>query len=211
MNRLVKRCRYRCLLQATAGLVAPCLFLSLLAISQSGCVVAAVGVAAGAGAYGYYQGNYVTAHPAEFGETYQATKLALADLAMPIRHESHQGMTGEIESSIADGTHVTINLEEKPRMMASDGHQTEVTVRVGYLGDEKLSNEIQQKITSHINQRAPQQPNPSRLPAIGGAQPVAPAQAVTPPPAGVTAPPATTPANPGWKPATQTGTTVPPP
>ncbi|MFT3881867.1 MAG: DUF3568 family protein [Gemmatales bacterium] len=181
-------------------------------------MVAAVGVAAGAGAYGYYQGNYVSVQPAEFGETYQATKLALADLAMPIRHESHQGMTGDIESSIADGTHVTISLEEKPRIMASDGHQTEVTIRVGYLGDEKLSKEIQEKITLHINQRAPQQSNPSRLPPIGGAQPVVPAQAVTPPPGvtappptGVTAPPGAAAANPGWKPASSAGTNAPPP
>ena len=61
-------------------------------------------------------------HGAEFGETYQATKLALADLAMPIRHENHQGMTGEIESSIEDGTHVTISLEEKPRIQVNRSH-----------------------------------------------------------------------------------------
>jgi hypothetical protein len=218
MTRTVKKCRCRWHLQATAGLVLPCLLLCLLAISQAGCVVAAVGVAAGAGAYGYYQGNYTSTCPAEFGETYQAAKLALADLAMPVRQESHQGTTGEIESSIADGSHVTISMEEKPRMTASDGHQTEVTIRVGYFGDEKLSKEIQEKITLHINQRAPQQPNPSRLPPIGGAQPVVPGQVVTPPPgvttpppAGVTAPPAVTPTNPGWKPATPVGTKVPPP
>lgn len=216
MNRTVNKYGCKWLLQA--GLALPCLSLCLLAISQSGCVVAAVGAGAGAAAYGYYQGNCVAAQPAEFGETYQATKLALADLAMPVRHESHQGTTGEIESSIADGTHVTISFEEKPRIMASDGHQTDVTIRVGYFGDSKLSNEIQQKITSHINQRAPQQANPNRLPPIGGGAVVQPGQVVTPPPgvttpppAGVTAPPAVTPANPGWKPATPTGTKAPPP
>lgn len=208
MTRTVKKCRCKWL--RLAGPVLACLFLSLLAISQAGCLVAAVGAGAGAAAYGYYQGNSVAAQPAEFGETYQATKLALADLAMPIRHENHEGLTGEIESSIADGTHVTISLEEKPRILASDGHQTDVTIRVGYLGDSKLSNEIQQKITSHINQRAPQQANPNRLPSISGTQPGSPAQAVSPPP-GVTAPPATPSVNPGWKPAAASGTQVPPP
>jgi hypothetical protein len=150
----------------------------------------------------------VPAYGAEFGETYQATKLALADLAMPIRHESHEGSTGEIESSIEDGTHVTIKFEEKPRMQASDGHQTEVTIRVGYFGDSTLSNNIQQKITLHINQGKSQQVSPSRLPPISAT-----IQPVQPPPAqGVSAPPAVTPAtNPGWKPAALgSGTTQPP-
>jgi len=204
MTNAVKKWKSTCVPTATLRLALPCLWLGLLAVSQSGCLVAAVGAGAGAAAYGYYQGNSVAAQGAEFGETYQATKLALADLAMPIRHESHQGMTGEIESSIEDGTHVTISLEEKPRIQASDGHQTEVTIRVGYFGDSTISNNIQQKITQHIAQRAPQQGSPSRLPPISATQPIQQTQAVSPPPA-------STPANPGWKPATQSnGTTQPP-
>ena len=204
MTNAVKKSKSTCAPTARLGLALPCLWLCLLAVSQTGCLVAAVGAGAGAAAYGYYQGNSTSSCSAEFGETYQATKLALADLAMPIRHESHQGMTGEIESSIEDGTHMTINLEEKPRIQASDSHQTEVTIRVGYFGDSTISNNIQQKITQHIGQRAPQHGSPSRLPPISAAQPIQPAQAVSPPPL-------STPANLGWKPATQgSGTTLPP-
>ncbi len=204
MTNAVKKWKSTRVPTATLRLALPCLWLGLLAVSQTGCLVAAVGAGAGAAAYGYYQGNYTSSCSAEFGETYQATKLALADLAMPIRHENHQGMTGEIESSIEDGTHVTINLEEKPRIQASDSHQTEVTIRVGYFGDSTISNNIQQKISQHIAQRAPQQSSGSRLPPIS-APPVQPPQGITPPPAAATA------ANPGWKPASQgTGATVPP-
>jgi len=200
----VKKSKSSCSPRARLGLVVPCLWLCLLAISLSGCLVAAVGAGAGAAAYGYYQGNSVAVCGAEFGETYQATKLALADLAMPIRHEEHQGTTGEIESSIEDGTHVTIKMEEKPRMQASDGHQTEVTIRVGYFGDSTISNNIQQKIASHITQKQSQQGSPSRLPPISAAPQVQQTQ-------GTSAPPALAPANPGWKPATQgSGTTQPP-
>lgn len=174
-------------------------------------MVAAVGAAAGAGAYAYYQGNSLGAYAADFGETYHATKLALADLAMPIRHEQHDGLTGEIESSIEDGTHVSIKLEEKPRILATDGHQTEVTIRVGYLGDSKVSARLQQQINQHVTQRTQQQGSATRLPAITQTQGV---QSAPPPAAatGSSAPPPMT-SNPGWKPATQPeakGTQPPP-
>lgn len=209
MNSTAKKCMSTC--TRLVSLVIPCLLLCLLTTSLSGCIVAAVGAAgAGAAAYGYYQGNSVASYGAEFGETYQATKKALADLAMPVRQESHQGSTGEIESSIEDGTHVTIKLEEKPRMQASDGHQTEVTIRVGYFGDSTISNNIQQKIMLHITQKQSQQASPSRLPPIGTTPPIQQTQAVSAPPPLTPANPAS--ANPGWKPATPPGgAKVPPP
>lgn len=146
--------------------VGPCLLLFPLAISLSGCLVAAVGAAAGAGAYAYYQGNVSGTYPAEFGETYQCTKSALTDLAMPVLSEHHEGLNGTIESSIEDGSHVTIKLEEKPRILATDTHQTEVTIRVGVFGDSKVSTRLQQQIGQHIAQKSPQKGSNTRLPPI---------------------------------------------
>ena len=174
---------------------------------MSGCLLVAAGAVAGAGAYTYYQGNVSSTYAAEFGETYQSVKKALNDLAMPIREERHEGLSGAIESSIEDGTHVTIKLEEKPRMQANDGHQTEVTVRVGVLGDSKLSTRLHQQIGAHITQRA-SPGNGTRLPAIGATATGQPVQQTSSTGQPATATPA---GSSGWKPASQsTAGTVPP-
>lgn len=191
------------------------LLLLVLALSASGCLVAAAGAAAGAGAYAYYQGNVSETYASDFGQTYQATKQSLTELAMPVRHEEHHGISGTIESSIEDGSHVTISIEEKPRILASDGHQTEVTVRVGVLGDQKMSDKLQQQIRSHLASKqtpppgvapTPTAPVPGRLPPISSAPPPIQQTGATAPP------PATATTNPGWKPATAptSGSTVPP-
>lgn len=178
----------------------PCLTLILLGSSLCGCLVAAVGAAAGAGAYAYYQGNVSASYASEFGQTYQCTKAALTDLAMPVLSEHHDGLTGSIESSIEDGTHVTIKLEEKPRILATDSHQTEVTVRVGVLGDSKVSARLQDQIGQHVARNVPNAAG-NRLPPLTNNQIVQPAQATAPP--GVN--------NAEWKPATQSNQKVLPP
>src|SRR5262245_8145568 len=43
------------------------LLLPILAVSQAGCLLAACGAAAGAGAYAYYRGNFSETHTVEFG------------------------------------------------------------------------------------------------------------------------------------------------
>lgn len=148
--------------------------LLILAVSQSGCLLAACGAAAGAGAYAYYSGNYTETCTVEFGEAYQATREAMLDLAMPVLHEQHQGVTGTLESSLQDGTKVTVTIEEKPRQLANDPHQTEVGVRIGTFGDEKASTKILQQVSLRTAQRkggvpaqtVPGQIAPGRLPPI---------------------------------------------
>jgi hypothetical protein len=152
------------------------LLLPILALSQAGCLLAACGAAAGAGAYAYYKGNVSECHTVEFGEAYQATKEAMLDLAMPVLHEEHQGVTGTIESSLQDGTKVTVSVQEKPRKLANDPHQTEVGVRIGTFGDETTSTNILKQIamrTSQRNKGAAPTSVPGRLPPItaaGGVQ-----------------------------------------
>lgn len=144
--------------------------LASLAVSQSGCLLAAAGAAAGAGAYAYYRGNVSETCAVEFGDAYQATKEAMLDLAMPVLHEEHRGLAGTVESSLQDGTKVTVSLEEKPRQLANDPHQTDVAVRIGTFGDEKASTKILRQIAVRTAQRAkvPAQPgtNPGRLPPL---------------------------------------------
>jgi hypothetical protein len=174
-----------------------------LATCMSGCLVAAAGAAAGAGAYAYYQGNHGDTFAGEFGQTYQATKAALADLNMPVRHEQHHGLSGTIESSIEDGSRVTIDIEEHPRLTSSDGHVTEVKVRVGTFGDSAVSSKLHGQIRAHLSQRGVVSPN--RLPPVTP-QTVQQTGATSP------APPAN---NNNWKPATtqqpNNGQTQPPP
>jgi hypothetical protein len=187
----------------TIGLV----LLMALALSQAGCLLAAAGATAGVGAYAYYRGNVTEQYAVEFGEAYQASKAALADMAMPVIREHHSGLAGTIESSLEDGTKVTVSIEEKPRYMAGDGHTSEVGVRVGVFGDQKLSAKMQQQIGTRLASRMRSGPGHTvggeRLPPLG-AEP-GPAQA-TPAgvqPAGAQAPP--------WKPAASPGAAVPPP
>lgn len=178
------------------------LSLCLLSVSLSGCMVAAGAAVAGAGAYAYYQGNYSQMHAAEFGKTWQATKSALSDLALPVITEHHEGLTGSIKSSLPDGTSISIDLEEQPRIMASDSHQTEVSVRVGTFGDQSQSQKIQQQIQTRIVGQNVTSPPANRLPPLNST--------VAPPPATSTAspPPAT---GTQWKPAPTNGSQTLPP
>ncbi len=138
------------------------LFLAALLLTQSGCLVAAAGAAAGAGAYAYYRGNVTDTYAVEFGEAYQASREALADMAMPVISENHQGVTGSIESSLADGTRVSISVEEKPRNLATDNHSSQVGVRIGTFGDQNLSARMQQQIATRISQRNRTGPAPAK-------------------------------------------------
>jgi hypothetical protein len=185
------------------------ILLAGLAVSQSGCLLAACGAAAGAGAYAYYRGNVSETCAVEFGDAYQSTKEAMLDLAMPVLHEEHQGVTGTIESSLQDGTKVTVVLEEKPRQLANDPHQTEVGVRIGTFGDEKASTKILRQIGVRTAQRskAPTGTVPGRLPPISADGAV---QQTSLPPALATGTTAA-PGNGQWKPAGAAGGEAPKP
>lgn len=177
-------------------------------LAQSGCLVAAVGACAGAGgAYAYYHGNVSDNYVAEFGDVYQASKEALADMAMPVITERHDGLTGTIESSLSDGTKVTISLEEKPRIKPEDGHTTEVGIRVGYFGDQSLSSNMMDKIRVRVAQRMRSGP----APAATAARPSDRLPAITPTGANVPASTSNQPSNGNWKPAAQTNGEPPKP
>jgi Protein of unknown function (DUF3568) len=185
------------------------LLLCTLCLVNSGCLVAAAGAAAGAGAYAYYQGEVDETYPVEFGQAYQTTKKSLTDRGLPIRYEHHQGMTGTIESSIEDGSKVTITIEEKPRILATDGHQTEIGIRVGTFGDSKFSKEMHQSIRGALTMNSPATATPggNRLPPVNTSpQPIQQAGAVVP---GTSPPPPMK--NDGWKPASTQGNVQPPP
>lgn len=206
MTTIAKKFRCKCR-------VALWLSLFLLSISLSGCMLAAAGAVAGAGAYAYYQGNYSQMHTAEFGRTWQATKSALSDLALPVISEHHEGLKGSIKSSLPDGTSISIDLEELPRIMASDGHQTEVNIRVGTFGDQAQSQKIQQQIQAHIVGQNVTAPPANRLPPLNST--VAPPPAATTSKANSTVPPPGTSAPPAsgnqWKPASANGSQTLPP
>lgn len=188
------------------AIVSLLLFTACLLIS--GCFVAAAGAAAGAGAYAYYQGNVNELYAADFGQAYQSTKKVLAERGLPIRYEQHQGLSGTIESSMEDGSKVTITLEEKPRVLATDGHQTEIGIRVGTFGDSKFSGEFHQQLRGMMTMNSPATVSPggNRLPPVGTSPPPVQQAGATSP---VSAPPPPSKVE-GWKPASATGT-VPPP
>jgi hypothetical protein len=198
MPRLNHSCKRLLILAVFGGIL----------LAQSGCLVAAVGACAGAGgAYAYYHGNVSDDYSAEFGQVYQASKEALADMAMPVITEKHDGLTGTIESSLSDGTKVTISLEEKPRIKPEDGHTTEVGVRVGYFGDQSLSSNMMDKIRVRVAQRMRGGP----APAATAARPSDRLPPITPTGASVPAPTPTQPGNGTWKPAAQSNGEPPKP
>jgi hypothetical protein len=134
---------------ARAALVA----VALVALANAGCLVAAVGAAAGtAGAvtYFYFTAPLVRDYPAAYGDALAATKAALADLQFPVVKEEPLGQGTLIETRTGDNVKVQVTLDVLTSPVPADGSLTRVSVRVGHFGDEAVSARIQDQIAKHM-------------------------------------------------------------
>lgn len=109
----------------------------------SGCLWVAAGLgAAGAATYVYTKGNVCEEYRADYNETWQATKAALAELKLPIGEEKPGASSGTIEARTGDQTTVYIDIESIPPRIPAEGPTTSVCVRVGLIGDDEVSHRI---------------------------------------------------------------------
>lgn len=129
--------RHRSRLSAAAGL-------ALLAASLSGCVVAAVGAAAGYGAYEYGNGTATGVAGAGLDRTYRAALAAVEKLGLTLKSKTRDATAAELNCVEPDHTGVTISLARR------SGDFTAIMVKVGLFGDEARSRQIIQSIKDNL-------------------------------------------------------------
>ena len=117
-----------------------------LLVACTGCPVLVVGAVAGAGAatYAYVNGEVESTLSAGMDKTWSATLAALKDLQFNTGKTSKDALNGHVESTTADGKSITIKLKRVSDTL------TEVDIRVGKFGDQRVSDLILDKIKSHL-------------------------------------------------------------
>jgi Protein of unknown function (DUF3568) len=144
-----------------------CLCVVALSLPSSGCIVAAVtaGVAgAGAAGYAYWQGAVSHDCPAGMDQAWATTQGALADLSMPIVTAQRDNDSATIESRTGDGTKVEITLTPRAARIPADGQWTQVSIRVGMLGDGQVCERIFKQIDSRLAPQVP--PSGALVPVV---------------------------------------------
>lgn len=110
----------------------------------SGCAAAVVGAAAAGAGYVWYQGALRSTVDAPLPEVGVATRKALDDLDFVGIYGRTDKLEGTVRSRMADGTKVTVKLK------AADLDATEVTIRVGTIGDRSISRQVMRHIEDRL-------------------------------------------------------------
>jgi hypothetical protein len=150
--------------------------LAIVMLANSGCLAAAAvagaAAAGGTAGYMYLNGNVRDDFNAELNICWAATKLALADLRLPITHEDRTEKRGTLVSKSGTGDTITLILESRVNKVPADGPITSVNVRVGTLGDEKLSGRVLEQIAQRLYPAPPLPQSPLTVsPSGNGAAP----------------------------------------
>jgi len=117
--------------------------LIILALLSSGCAALVVGGAAAVGTYTYVAGQLQRTYNASLDATYQATLAGCETLGLPVQDKQKQLSKASVK--VIDGDRdVWISLT------AQSSTTTEVSIRVGYLGDELASRRIHEAIQSRL-------------------------------------------------------------
>ena len=126
-------------------LVSAVALLSLLAM-LSGCIAAAVGVgaAAGAGTYSYVRGDLKATYSVTLDEAWPSTIQAMDTLKLAIDTQAMDALGGKIAAKRADGTPIKVVL--KPLGESS----TTISVRVGSLGSKIKSERVHDAIRKQL-------------------------------------------------------------
>ena len=115
-----------------------------LSIQMCGCVALLIGAAGGAGAVAWVKGEMKEQIDKPLDEVYAATGEALKELELPGAIEKKDALTAKIKSSFADGKNIVIRIES-----LSDT-SSEISIRVGTLGDRSRSQRILDTIHKHL-------------------------------------------------------------
>ena len=112
----------------------------------TGCVAAAVGgaAAAGAGGYAWTTGKLSFTTPSTIRECHDATISALRDLGITVTSDRADNLSGRIKGETATGDPVAVDLEPQAQNM------TKIDVRVGFWGNETHAVRIADAIKRHL-------------------------------------------------------------
>jgi hypothetical protein len=108
-------------------------------------VALAVGAASGVAGAVYVMGKLQEELNDPITAVHEATLQGLRDLDLPIAEDKSDKLAAHIESKLADGTHVWIDLNS-----IADS-RTRLTIRVGAVGDEARSRKILAAIKAHLS------------------------------------------------------------
>lgn len=120
------------------------LLAAALPILCSGCLALAVGVTGGAAGAVYVMGKLQEELTLPVPAVHKAAVVGVKDLGLPIVDDKGDKLTAHLESEFADGKHVWIDLDSVADF------RTQITIRVGILGDEVRSRKILAAIKAHL-------------------------------------------------------------
>src|SRR5207248_2339115 len=127
------------------------LVLGAAALVNSGCLLAAAGVAGGAAVgYAYHEGKLCQTFNACLEDTAAASRTALAELGMPVLKEQTRPGEGFLLSTTADGEKVRVYLDTRPSKFQAEGPSTRVSVRVATFGDPDVSARLLNQVAAHL-------------------------------------------------------------
>ncbi len=154
------------------------LTMAALAVTQSGCLAAAAGVAAGGAAgYAYWQGRVGRDYVASRDDVWNALHASLAELQMPVVTENRDTDEDHIESKTADGDKVKIDVTVRKSPIPAEGDISRVSVRVATFGDTVVSSRLLDQVDRHL---MPAPGTSSPPPAQGGPPPQTPPPPLAP-------------------------------
>jgi hypothetical protein len=148
------------------------LIVAAIAVTQTGCLAAAAGTAAGgAVGYAYWQGRVGRDYVANRDDVWSALHTSLNELQMPVVKERRESDEDQIESKTADGDMVKIYVSVKKSQIPAEGDISRVSVRVATFGDTVVSSRLLDQVDRHLVPAAPPQTPPPPT-ALGQPQPV---------------------------------------
>jgi hypothetical protein len=156
------------------------LLFAVLAIGNSGCLVAAAGAAAGAGGaavYAHYKGVDTNTFDTDVTTVSKSTEDALYDLGMPVVSEKHANNNSvTVKSTTGTGDNVTIDVEPETPKIPTDPTRTKVTVRIAMFGDHEVGMRILHRIDQRVASYHPAMPvvPAPGTPVVSSARPAAP-------------------------------------
>jgi hypothetical protein len=127
------------------------LTLAAITVTQTGCLAAAAGVAAGGAAgYAYWQGRVGRDYVANRDDVWNALHTSLTELQMPVVSENRDTDEDHIESKTADGDKVKIDVTVTKSRIPAEGDISRVSVRVATFGDTVVSARLLDQVDRHL-------------------------------------------------------------
>jgi len=120
--------------------------ITIFPLMQTGCVVAAVGVgaAAGAGTIAYIKGELKAVEDANIDRVWRATEGAVDELNFIVTNKVKDAVSAKLDALTADNKSIHITLKRKTDSL------TEIIIRIGTFGNEELSRLILEKIQKRL-------------------------------------------------------------